>query len=61
VPVPADDDVIVHRDPERLRDLRDLPRRLDIGTRRSRIAGGMIVDDAITGPYRNENKQEIVY
>jgi hypothetical protein len=44
VPVPADDDVVVHGDPERLCDLRDLPRHLDIGTRRSRIAGGMVVD-----------------
>ena len=41
-PVPADDDVIVHRDPERLCDLRDLPRHIDVGARRSRIAGGML-------------------
>ncbi len=26
-----------------------------------RIFTGMVVHDAITGPYRNENKQEIVY
>ncbi len=43
MPVPADDDMIVYRDPERLCDLRDLPRHLDVGARRCRIAGGMIV------------------
>src|SRR5258708_18734419 len=43
MPVPADDDVVMHRDPERLCDLRDLPRHLDVGTRRRRVAGGMVV------------------
>jgi|GEM_PF-1852652 hypothetical protein len=46
MPVPADDDMIVHRDPERLRDLRDLPRHLDVGTRRSRIAGRVIAQES---------------
>ena len=43
MPVPTDDDVVMHCDPKRPRDLHDLPRHLDVGTRRCRIASGMIV------------------
>ena len=41
----ADDDVIVHRNAERARHGDDLLRHLDIGARRCRIAGGMIVHE----------------
>ena len=61
MPIPPHDDMVVHRNAERPCHLDDLPRHLDVGARRRRITGGMIVRDAITGPYRNENKQEIVY
>jgi hypothetical protein len=44
MPILADDDVIMHRDPERRRNLHDRLRHLDIGDRRRRIAGRMIVD-----------------
>jgi hypothetical protein len=37
MPVPTDDEVAVHRDPERPRDLHDLPCHLDVGARRRRI------------------------
>src|SRR5207244_13250773 len=43
VSVAPDDDVVMHRDPERSRDLRDLPRHLDVGARWRRIAGRMVV------------------
>src|SRR6266852_988549 len=49
MPVAADDDVVVHRNPERLGDLRDLPRHLDVGARRRRVAGGLIVDQDDSG------------
>ncbi len=39
----ADDDVVVHRDPERRGNLNDLPRHLNISRGRRRIAGGVIV------------------
>src|ERR1700733_622643 len=41
----ADDDVVVHRDAERLRHLDELLSHHDIVARRRRIAGGMIVDE----------------
>ena len=44
MPVAAHDDVVMHRDAERLCHLDDLPRHLDVGARRRRIAGGMVVD-----------------
>ena len=40
----ADDDVIVHRNAERLRYGDDLLRHLDVGARRCRIAGRVVVD-----------------
>ncbi len=43
MPVLADDNVVMHRDPERSGDVHDLPRHLDIDRGRCRIAGGMIV------------------
>jgi hypothetical protein len=43
MPVLADDDVIVNRDPQWGGDVHDLPRHLDIGRGRCRIAGGVVV------------------
>src|SRR5262245_15067969 len=45
VPILADDEVVMHGDAERARDLDDCPRHVDIGARRGGIAGGMIVHD----------------
>lgn len=45
VAVLADDDVIVKRNAERLGGLGDELRHLDIGARRRRVAGGMVVDE----------------
>ena len=39
----ADDEMIVHGDPERPRDVDDRARHVDIGARRRRVAGGMVV------------------
>jgi hypothetical protein len=39
----ADDDVVVHGDAERLCHLDDLLRHLDVGARRRRVAGGVVV------------------
>jgi len=38
MPVPADDDVVVQRNAERLGDLLNLLRHLDVGARRRRVA-----------------------
>jgi hypothetical protein len=43
MPVLADDDVVVHDDAERVGDIDDAAGHLDIGLRRRRIAGGMVV------------------
>jgi len=43
----ADDDVVVHRDAEPLCDIDDRLRHLDVGARRRRVAGGMIVQDVL--------------
>jgi len=43
MPVLADDDVVVHGDAERGGDVDDRFRHLDVGLRRRRIAGGMVV------------------
>ena len=43
MPAFADDDVIVHGDPERLCDVDDRLGHLDVGLRRRRIAGGVVV------------------
>jgi hypothetical protein len=43
MPVLADDEVVVHGDAERARDLDDRLRHLDVGARRGGIAGGMVV------------------
>jgi hypothetical protein len=42
MPVLADDDVIMHGDAERLCDLDNRFRHLDVGLRRRRVAGGMV-------------------
>ena len=39
----ADDEMIVHGNPERPRDVDDRARHVDIGARRRRVAGGMVV------------------
>jgi len=44
MPTLADDDVVVHGDAERLRRLDDQPGHLDIGPRRCRVAGRVVVD-----------------
>jgi hypothetical protein len=44
----ADDDVIMHRNPERCGDVDDGAGHLDIGLRRCRVAGGVIVHKATT-------------
>jgi hypothetical protein len=43
MPVAADDEVVVHRNAQRARDLDDRPRHVDVGARGGRIAGGMVV------------------
>ena len=45
MPFLADDDVIVHRNAERVRHRDDLLRHLDIGARRRRVAGRVVVDE----------------
>jgi hypothetical protein len=47
MPVLADDEVVVHGDAERARDLDDRLRHLDVGARRGGIAGGMVVHQVI--------------
>jgi hypothetical protein len=47
VSVLADDEVVMHGDAERARDLDDRPRHVDIGARRGGIAGGMVVQEQI--------------
>ena len=45
MPVTAADDVVVQRDPHGLRDRLDLFRHLDVGTRRRRVTGRMVMDE----------------
>jgi hypothetical protein len=47
MPFLADDDVVVHGNTKRLRHGDDLLRHLDVRARRRRIAGGMIMQDAL--------------
>jgi hypothetical protein len=47
VPFLADDDVVVHANAKRLRHRDDLLRHLDVGARRRRIAGRVIVQNAL--------------
>jgi hypothetical protein len=54
MPAPADDDVVVHGDAERGGDVDDRAGHLDIRLRRRRIAGGMVVQDALETAYRIE-------
>ena len=54
MPVLADDDVVVHGDAERAGDVDDRLGHLDIRLRRRRIAGGVIVQDALETTYRIE-------
>ncbi len=41
----ADDEVVVHGDAERARNVDDSLRHLDVGARGRRIAGGMVVQE----------------
>ena len=50
----ADDDVVVHGDAERAGDIDDRLCHLDVGLRRRRITGGVIVHDALETTYRIE-------
>jgi hypothetical protein len=45
VAVLADDEMVVHGDAERARDLDDRPCHVDIGARGSGVAGGMVVQE----------------
>ena len=45
VAVLADDEVVVHRDAERARDLDDRLRHLDVGARRRRVATRVVVQN----------------
>ena len=45
VPILADDDVVVHRNPERLRHFDDRLRHLDVGAGRRWISGRVIVHE----------------
>jgi hypothetical protein len=47
MPVLADDDVVVHGNAKRAGDADDRLGHLDIGLRRGRIAGGVVVQDAL--------------
>jgi hypothetical protein len=47
MPFLADDDVIAHGDAERGSYRDDLLRHLDVGARRCRVSGGVIVQDAL--------------
>jgi hypothetical protein len=50
MPVLADDDVVVHDDAERVGDIDDPARHLDIRLRRRRIAGGVVVQEPSEAP-----------
>ena len=50
----ADDNVIVRRNAERVGDTDDRLGHLDIGGRGRRVAGGMVVDEAIRKPQSAE-------
>ena len=54
MPVLADDDVVMHGDAERGGDIDDRFRHLDVGLRRRRVAGGVVVQDALEATYRIE-------
>jgi hypothetical protein len=54
MPVLPDDDMVVHRDAERTGDIDDRFCHLDVGLRRRRIAGGVVVQDALETTYRIE-------
>ena len=47
MPVLADDDVVVHGDAERGGDIDDRLGHLDVGLRRRRVAGGMVVQETM--------------
>jgi hypothetical protein len=48
VAVLADNEMVVHCDTERARDLHDRLRHLDVGARRRRITRGMVVQEQVT-------------
>ncbi len=53
----SDDDVVVHRDVERLGGIDELPGHVDIGARWGRVAGRVVVDHAIHYAKTLINKQ----
>lgn len=55
MPVLADNDVIVHRDAERLGDVDDRLGHIDVGARGRGVATRMVVHDAIARTYSVEN------
>jgi hypothetical protein len=59
MPVSADDEVVVHRDAERAADIDDRLGHLDVGLRRRRIAGGMVVRQDTAFNYRIEKPKNI--
>ena len=59
VPAFADDDVIVHGNPQRLCDVDNRLGHLDVGLRWRGIAGGMVVDQAAESSYCVETKEYI--
>ena len=54
MPVLADDDVVVHGNAEGTCDIADRLGHLDVGLRRRRIAGGVVVLDSLETTYRIE-------
>lgn len=54
MPVLADNDVVVHGDAERRGDVDDRLGHLNVGLRRRRIAGGMVVEQSSINVYRIE-------
>jgi len=54
VPVLSDDDVVVHRNPQRLRDLDNHAHHFNVGVRRCRVSSGMVAheDDRDCAPGR---------
>jgi hypothetical protein len=50
MPVLAHDEVVVHGNAERARDLDDRLRHLDVGARRGGIAGGVVVHEPMRLP-----------
>ena len=57
--VATDDDVVVHRDPERLGDFDDLAGHRDIGVGRRWVAGGVIKTCSLSDIYRSDKRDQL--